>query len=238
MGLSPYEQKEWERLQHRKDDVLAKKALNLIPASARNQVSKVSGAVMQSTSAETAIAAYSGAANEFGKIIGGAASLSVSTQTVIKQFNRAGLEITAIEQVRDLDLETINSIARLARIKWGHSGSAALTGFGSAAAITGGSVWFTKGTVHGAGAKKAPSIGVVATAYAADISAVLGIAARTVASTARYYGYDPQKREEQVFMMSVIGLGMATGGPAKTAAYAETLPIDATPIQGRDVGQT
>lgn len=54
-----------------------------------------------------------------------------------------------------------------------------------------------------------------------DIAAVLGLAARTVASTARYYGYDPHQREERVFMMSVIGLGMAAGTPAKTAAHAE-----------------
>jgi hypothetical protein len=75
--------------------------------------------------------------------------------------------------------------------------------------------------VAGAGAKKAPGFGVVATAVVADVAVVLGLAARTVASTARYYGYDPRQPEEQVFMMSVIGLGMATGTSGKTAAYAD-----------------
>lgn len=78
-----------------------------------------------------------------------------------------------------------------------------------------------KRTVAGEGAKKAPGFGVIATAFAADVASVLGLAARTVASTAQYYGYDPRQPEEQVFMMSVLGLGMAAGTPAKTAAYAE-----------------
>lgn len=73
----------------------------------------------------------------------------------------------------------------------------------------------------GEGAKNAPGFGVVATAFVADVAVVLGLAARTVASTARYYGYDPRQPEEQVFMMSVIGLAMATGTRAKIAAYTE-----------------
>lgn len=221
MQLSPYEQKEWDRLQKRKADALGKKARHLLPAAARDRVSRAADAVKRNPASEVAGAAYASAATELGKIIGGAASLTVSNDSVVKRFKKSGHEIAAIRDVHALDLEVVDSVARLGRIRWGHSGSAALTGLGTAAAITGGTVWLAKGTVHDEGAKKAPGIGVVATAYAADISAVLGLAARTVASTARYYGYDPQQREEQVFMMSVIGLGMATGGPAKTAAYAE-----------------
>lgn len=221
MQLSSYEQKEWDRLQKRKDDALSKKARHLLPAAARDRVSKVADAAKQTPGSGVAGAAYASAATELGKMIGGAAALTVSNDSVVKQFNEAGHQIAAIEGIHALKLEAIDSVARLGRIRWGHSGSAALTGLGSAAAITGGTVWLAKGTVHDEGAKKAPGIGVVAIAYAADILAVLGLASRTVASTARYYGYDPQQREEQVFMMSVIGLGMATGGPAKTAAYAE-----------------
>lgn len=221
MSLSSYEQNEWDRLQKRKDDALSKKARHLLPADTRDRVFKVADAVKRTPASEVAAAAYAGAATELGKMIGGAASLTVSNGSVVKRFKKAGHGISVIGDVRALDLEAVDSVAHLGRIRWGHSSSAALTGLGSAAVITGGTVWLAQGTVHDQGAKKAPGIGVAATAYAADISAVLGLAARTVASTARYYGYEPQEREEQVFMMSVIGLGMATGGPAKTAAYAE-----------------
>lgn len=221
MTLSVYEQAEWDRLQKRKADALGKKARHLLPAVARDRVSAVANVVRQSPAAEAAGAAYASAATELGKIIGGAASLTVSSESVVKQFKKAGHEVTALADVHDLDLEAVDSVARLGRIRWGHSGAAALGGVVSGAAITGGTVLLAKGTIHDEGAKQAPGIGVVAIAYAGDIAAVLGLAARTVASTARYYGYDPQQREEQVFMMSVIGLGMATGAPAKTAAHAE-----------------
>lgn len=221
MQLSDYEQNEWNRLQKRKEVALNKKARHLVPVAARDRISKASNAIKNSPASEVAGAAYLSAATGLGKIIGGAASLTVSNDSVVKRFAKAGHEISTLGDVHALDLEAIDSVAHLGRIRWGHSGSAALSGLGSAAVITGGAVWLAKGTVHDEGAKNAPGIGVVATAYAADVSAVLGLAARTVACTARYYGYDPQQREEQVFMMSVIGLGMATGGPAKTAAYTE-----------------
>lgn len=221
MTLSAYEQQQWDRLQKRKDDALSKKARHLLPAAARDRVGAVAQIVKKTPVAEAAGAAYTGAATELGKIIGGAASLTVSNESVMKQFRKAGHDIKSLGDVRGLDLEAIDAVARLGRIRWGHSGTAALGGVASGAAITGGTVLFTKGSIHDEGAKQAPGIGIVATAYAGDIAAVLGLAARTVASTARYYGYDPHEREEQVFMMSVIGLGMATGTPAKTAAHAE-----------------
>ena len=221
MSLSPYEQQEWDRLQKRKEDALGKKARHLLPARAREKVTEVAEVVKKTPAAEVAGAAYASAANELGNIIGGAASLTVSNESVVKQFRKAGHYVTALDDVRSLDLKAIDSVARFGRIRWGHSGTAAVGGVVSGAAITGGTVLFAKGTIHDEGAKQAPGIGVVATAYAGDIAAVLGLAARTVASTARYYGYDPHEREEQVFMMSVIGLGMATGTPAKTAAHAE-----------------
>jgi hypothetical protein len=56
---------------------------------------------------------------------------------------------------------------------------------------------------------------------AADTAIMLALASRTVAATALYYGYDPSDPEEELFVMSVIALGMSTGTSAKTAAYAE-----------------
>jgi hypothetical protein len=221
MTLSAYEQWEWDHLQKRKEHALSKKARHLLPAAARDRAAVVADVIKQTPAADVATAAYASAATELGKIIGGAASLTVSSESVVKQFKEAGYEVASLDNIRHLDLTAIDSVARLNRIRWGHSGTAALSGLTSAAVMTGGTVLLAKGTVHDKGAKKAPGIGTVATAYAADIAAILGLAARTVASTARYYGYDPRLREEQVFMMSVIGLGMTTGGPAKAAAYAE-----------------
>jgi hypothetical protein len=221
MTLSSYEQAEWDRLQKRKEDALRKKARHLLPVSARDRVSAATNVIKQNPAAEAVGLAYASAATELGKIIGGAASLTVSSESVVKQFKKAGHDVTTLCDVHNLDLKSIDSVARLGRIRWGHSGTAAFGGVVSGAAITGGTVLFAKGTIHDEGAKQAPRIGIVATAYAGDTAAVLGLAARTVASTARYYGYDPHQQEEQVFMMSVIGLGMATGTPAKTAAHAE-----------------
>jgi len=219
--LSEYEKKEWDSLQQRKVNALNEKARHLLPTAVRDRISATVDVVKQAPAAELAAAAYGSATTELGKTIGGAASLTVSSESVVKQFQEAGHEIAALGNIHDLDLGAVDSVTRLNRIRWGHSGSAALSGLASAAAITGGGVFLAKGTVHDEGARKAPGFGILATAYAADIACVLGLAARTVASTARYYGYDPRRPEEQVFMMSVIGLGMATGTPAKTAAYAE-----------------
>jgi hypothetical protein len=219
--LSEYEKKEWDRLQQRKADTLSKKARHLLPTAARDRVSAAVDAVRHTPGVDVAAEAYADAMTGLGKIIGGAASHTVSTESVVKQFQEAGYETTTLGNIHHLDLEAVDSVARLTRVRWGHSGSAALSGLASGAAITGGGVLITKGTVAGEGAKKAPGFGVVATAFVADVAVVLGLSARTVASTARYYGYDPRQPEEQVFMMSVIGLGMATGTPAKTAAYAE-----------------
>ncbi|HRV67702.1 MAG TPA: hypothetical protein P5074_15210, partial [Candidatus Nanopelagicales bacterium] len=174
MGLSSYEQKEWDRLQKRKDDALSKKARHLLPAAARDRVSKAADVVRQTPAAEVAGAAYASAATELGKIIGGAASLTVSNETVLKQFRKAGHTVNALHDVRSLDLAAIDSVARLGRIRWGHSGTAALGGAVSGTAITGGTVLFAKGTIHDEGARQAPGIGVVATAYAGDVAAVLG----------------------------------------------------------------
>ena len=50
---------------------------------------------------------------------------------------------------------------------------------------------------------------------------MLALATRTIATTALYYGYSPNDPGEELFVMSVIALGMSTGSSAKTAAYAE-----------------
>ena len=181
----------------------------------RDRVSAAVDAVRRTPAADVAADAYANATKELGKIIGGEASHTVSTKSVVKQFQDAGYAVEALDCIHDLDLEEIDSVARWNRIRYGHSGTAALSGVASAAAITGAELLVVGETVEDKGAKDAPSFGVVAAAFAADIAVVLGLAARTVASTAQYYGYDPRQPEEQVFMMSVLGLGMAAGTPPR-----------------------
>jgi hypothetical protein len=219
--LSAYEEKEWDLLQKRKADVLNKKARNLLPAATRDRISAVGDIARHAPGAEIAAAAYSGAAKGLGKATGSTAARTVSSRSVVKQFRRAGYEIATLGDIHNLDLKAVDSAAKLNRVRYGHSVTAALAGFGSAAVVTGGEVFAGAGTIAGMGAGAAPGLGTVAVALAADTAGVLGLAARTVASTALYYGYDPRQPEEEIFMMSVIGLGMATETSTKTAAYAE-----------------
>lgn len=221
VALSDYETKEWERLQQRKAAVLSHKTRSLVPAAARDRVSKAADSVRRAPGVDAAADAYATATKELGNIIGGAASLTVSADSVVKEFRDAGYEIDVLDGIQGLDLKDVDSVVRWNRVRRAHSSSAALSGVLSAGAITGAEVMVAKGSVAGEGAKKAPQFTVVAGALVADIAAVIGLAARAVASTAQYYGYDPRKPEEQVFMMSVLGLGMAAGTPAKAAAYAE-----------------
>jgi len=87
--------------------------------------------------------------------------------------------------------------------------------------ITGGVAAAAGGGVFGLGAGAAPGLGATAATTAGDAAAVLAMSARVVAHTAMYYGYDPKRPDEEIFMMSVIGLGVASGQSAKSAALSE-----------------
>jgi hypothetical protein len=221
MTLSDYEKKQWDALQKRKTSVLSKKARLRFPATARDLVSSVSDRATQIPGYDTASEAYTNAAESLGNIIGTAASNSVSMANVVKQFQDAGYTVEELGSVLTLDLKDVDSVAKMNRIRFVHAGTAAATGVGTAFIVTGAETLLARGTVSGRGAKKAPKFAAVLGAIAADTLSLLGLAARTVASTAQYYGYDPRLPEEQIFVMSVLGLGMATGAPAKAAAYSE-----------------
>ncbi|WP_242608565.1 EcsC family protein [Actinomadura formosensis] len=219
--LSAYEKKEWERLQERKDNALGKKPRKLLPIGARERLSAAAEKTKNAPGADKVIAAYTTAAQGLGKATGSTATRTVSAKSVIKRYQKAGYEVSELSDIRELDLKAVDSVAKLARIRYGHSLTAAAGGIGSAAAVTGGTVLASAGGIAGAGAGAAPGFGTVATALLADAAGVLGLSARVAAATALYYGYDPHRHEEEIFMMSVIGLGMATEASAKTAAYAQ-----------------
>ncbi|MFJ7206574.1 EcsC family protein [Streptomyces sp. NPDC098789] len=221
MTLSAYEQREWDRLQKRKEASLDKQARNLLPRQARDRLTALGQKARNAPGADKVVAAYGGAARGLGKAVSGTASRTVSKKRVVEQYRRAGHDTGGLGGIRELDLEVVDEVARHNAVRYGHALSAAATGLGSAAAVTGGEVLASVGTIAGAGAGAAPGIGTVAGAMAADTAMMLGLATRVVASTALYYGYDPNDPEEEVFVMSVIALGMSTGTSAKAAAYAE-----------------
>lgn len=221
MTLSTYEQQEWDRLQKRKAASLAKQPRNFLPPSARDRLASLGEKARNAPGADKVAAAYSGAAKGLGKAVGGTASRTVSHKRVVEQYRRAGHDIAGLGDIRKFDLRIIDAVARHNSVRYGHALSAAATGLGSAAAVTGGEVLASAGTVAGAGAGAAPGIGAVAGAMAADTALMLALASRTAAATALYYGYDPSDPEEELFVMSVIALGMSTSTSAKTAAYAE-----------------
>lgn len=221
MALSAYEQREWDRLQQRKADALNKRVRKILPQSARDRLASLGQKARNAPGAEKVVAAYSGAAQGLGKAVGSTASRTVSQKRVVEQYRRAGHEIAGLDDIRNLDLRVVDDIAKHNLVRYGHALSAAATGLGSAAAVTGGEVLAGAGTVAGAGAGAAPGLGTVAGAMAADTAMMLALATRTAAATALYYGYCPNDPEEEIFVMSVISLGLSTGTSAKSAAYAE-----------------
>lgn len=221
MTLSAYEQQEWDRLQKRKAASLNKQPRNVLPQGARDRLSSLGQKAMSAPGADKVAAAYGGAAKGLAKAVGGTASRTVSKKRVIKQYRRAGHDIGGLDAIRELDLRVVDEVARHNLVRYGHAFSAAASGLGSAAAVTGGEVLAGAGTIAGAGAGAAPGLGTVAGPMVADTAVMLTLATRTVAATALCYGYSPRDPEEEVFMMSVIALGMSTGTSAKTAAYAE-----------------
>lgn len=221
MTLSAYEQREWDRLQKRKATILDKQTRNILPQSARDRLASLGQKAKNAPGADKVVAAYGGAAKGLGKAVGGTASRTVSKKRVIEHYRRAGHDIAGLDDIRALDLRIVDEVARHNMVRYGHALSAAATGLGSAAAVTGGEVLAGAGTIAGAGAGAAPGIGTVAGAMAADSAMMLALATRTVAATALYYGYQPNDPEEEVFVMSVIALGMSAGTSAKAAAYAE-----------------
>jgi hypothetical protein len=54
-----------------------------------------------------------------------------------------------------------------------------------------------------------------------DAVALLTGCSRLVAHDALYYGYDPCYPAEEIFMMQVIGLGLATTASEKVPAYQQ-----------------
>lgn len=145
------------------------------------------------------------AAQGVGKAVGRTAQGTLSPERVLKSLRDAGLDVESLADLRRVDLERLDEAARFGRLRHAYALTAMVEGGAPGLAVTGGVTAAVPGGLAGAGAGAAPGLATVAAATAGDAAAVLTLAARVVSHTAMYYGYDPKRPEEQVFLMSCRG---------------------------------
>lgn len=225
MTLSDYEREQLSKLEEHKHDVLSHSPRRLVPSAVKEKgadlftkLSKVPGAdKVKSGGAEVFGAAAAGA----GKFMTRTAQLTTSDTRVVRAYSKKGHAVDELADIRKLDLRAIDKVASFARLHYTYSLSAAAEGAAAGLAVSGGQALATVGTVAGAGAGAAPGLGTIATAMGVDAAALLTACSRVVAHDALYYGYDPRDPAEEIFMMQIIGLGLATTASAKVAAYQQ-----------------
>ena len=207
--MSGYEQRAYAALTSAPDD-----SRSLVPQWAREKAAQIGASVRSGVSKipgnEAVAEAYARAAAGLMDFTSGNGVKSVSLKGSIKRHQQAGHDVKSGEDFLRLDLRACDEM--LPRRKRVHEISAVAEGAASSLVITGATV---SSTVSG-GATAAVVVGTVA----ADSVIVLAGIGRIVGEVAISYGYDPSLPEEEVFAAQVIGLGMAVGSGAKTAALA------------------
>lgn len=208
-AMSEYEKRAYAKLTASPDD-----SRSLVPLWAREKAAQLGASVRSGVSKipgnEAVAAAYTKAATGLMDFTSGNGVKSVSLKGSIKRHQQAGHDVESGDDFRRLDLRSCDEL--LPRRKRVHEISAIAEGAASSLLITGATV---SSTVSG-GATAAVVVGTVA----ADSVVVLAGIGRIVGEVAITYGYDPTLPEEEVFAAQVIGLGMAVGSGAKTAALA------------------
>ncbi len=223
--LSSYEERVLVEIEERKQRELAKSPRRLVPQRVKDATTNVTGRARTLPGAEqaaqAAAAGYEKAAVGLGKFMTRSSQFTLNSERVLKAYRRRGNTLGSLEDIHTLDLKVVDSVAKFTRLNQVYASAAMAEGVGAAALIGGGAAIAGAGGIAGAGAGAAPGLGLVAVAVASDATLVLGAASRAVAHTALYFGYDPTDPREEVFMMSVMGLGAATTQGAKMAAYSE-----------------
>ena len=144
---------------------------------------------------------------------------SVSTEKVLRSYQRAGYGVLAMDEVQDLPLRAIDDI--IPGLRWRYSLVAGVEGAGAGFVIAGGELVVVFGSVESAGAAAAPGAAAVIGAMAFDAATVLAASARVIAHTAAYYGYDVRLPEEELFALTIINWSSATSEGAKYAAFQQ-----------------
>jgi hypothetical protein len=225
VALSEYEQQQLEKVTAHKERVLGRRSRRLIPFGISgigpglfNKLQKLPGV---KTVTEPVVSVLDSTAEGAGKVMSRTSQLTTSDTRVIVAYAKKGHPVDHLDDIKKLDLKTIDDVASFTLLHHGYSLSAAAEGAAAGLVISGGEAVTAAGAAATAGAAAVPGLGAVATAMGVDAAALLAACTGVVAQHALYYGYDPRHPAEEIFAMHVIGLGLAGSTSAKAAAYQQ-----------------
>lgn len=225
MALSDYEQEQFAKLNAHKKRALRRSSRRLIPFDISGIGPRLFNKVLKApgirTVTEPVVAVVDATAEGAGKIMSRTSQLTTSDTRVISAYAKKGHSVQNLEDIRKLDLKTIDDVASFTLLHHAYSLSAAAEGAAAGLVISGGEAVTAAGAAATAGAAAVPGLGTVATAMGVDVAALLTACTGVVAQHALYYGYDPRDPAEEIFMMHVIGLGLASSKSAKAVAYQQ-----------------
>ncbi|MGQ9408956.1 EcsC family protein [Mycolicibacterium gilvum] len=225
MGLSAYEQQQLEKVREHRERELGRSPRRLVPESVRTKGRDWYGKALKTPGAakvkDGGVAALKATAEGAGKFMTRTGQLTTSEARVIRAYARKGHSVKHLDDIRELDLRAVDKVASFTRLHYAYSVSAAVEGAAAGLAVSGGQALAATGAVAGAGAGSAPGLGTIAAAMGVDAATILTACSRVIAHDALYYGYDPRDPAEEVFMMQVIGLGLAVTPSAKAVAYQQ-----------------
>ena len=244
MGLSDYERQQLDKVREHKERELRRSPRRLVPepvkGKGREWYEKAIKAPGASKVKDGGAAALKATAEGAGKFMTRTGQLTTSEARVVRAYAKRGHSVEQLDDIRNLDLRAIDKVASFTRLHYTYSLTAAAEGAAAGLAVSGGEAVAAVGTVAGAGAGAAPGLGTIAGAMGADVATLLVACSRVIAHDALYYGYDPRDPAEEVFMMQVIGLGMAATPSAKAVAYQQLAVLTrslATNVTWRQLNQ-
>ncbi|OCB56896.1 hypothetical protein A5677_17615 [Mycobacterium malmoense] len=225
MTLSDYELQQLEKIRGHRARELRRSPRRLVPESVKNKGRQWYDRALQAPGAakvkDAGEAAVNAAAEGAGKFVTRTGQLTTSETRVIRAYAKKGYSVEHLEDIRKLDLRAVDRVASFVRLHYAYSVSAAAEGAAAGFAVSGGEAVAVFGGVAGAGAGAAPGLGTIAAAMGADAVTLLTACSRVIAHDALYYGYNPRDPAEEIFMMQIIGLGLAVTPSAKAVAYQQ-----------------
>ncbi|OBE95107.1 EcsC family protein [Mycobacterium sp. 852002-10029_SCH5224772] len=225
MGLSDYELRQLGKAREHKERELRRSPRSLVPASVKDKGRAWYDTALKAPGAgkvkDSGAAVLKATAEGAGKFMTRTGQLTTSEARVVRAYAKKGHPVEHLDDIRRLDLSAVDKVASFTRLHYTYAVSAAAEGAAAGLAVGGGQAIVAVGAVAGAGAGAAPGLGAIAGALGADVATLLIACSRIVAHSALYYGYDPRDPAEEVFMMQIIGLGMAATPSAKAVAYQQ-----------------
>ena len=165
------------------------------------------------------------AARGAGRTVARVSRVGLSPSRVVRAHQKKGHAVSALHEVRSLDLELVDRV-RGRNVDLLYASLGAATGAGAGLLITGGEVGV------GTGVASAPGGTVVAITMAGDIAALIGLASRAVGQVALAYGHDPEDPLEKAFVLSVVNFGTAGSTAAKEAAFVDVVRLSQLLVRG------